>query len=125
MVENKTILVTGASSGIGLSIVKLLAASGAKMILTARDELRLQNITRDLDGHGHQYVVADLEDNNQLDKLIEKFPKLDGIVFCAGYNEFIPVKFIKKEKVDKLFNINYFSSLYLIQKLLKRKLLNK
>lgn len=125
MVENKTILVTGASSGIGLSIVKLLASSGAKIILTARDELKLQNATTELDGHGHKYIAADLEDNNQLDNLVEKLPKLDGVVFCAGYNEFIPIKFIKKEKADKIFNINYFASVYLIQKLLKKKLLNK
>ena len=42
MVENKTILVTGASSGIGLSIVKLLANSKAKVVLTGRDESKLQ-----------------------------------------------------------------------------------
>jgi NAD(P)-dependent dehydrogenase (short-subunit alcohol dehydrogenase family) len=125
MVENKTILVTGASSGIGLSIVKLLASSKAKIILTARDESKLKDITKKLEGNGHNYIIADLEDNDQLDKLVDKLPKLDGIVFCAGINEFIPIKFINKEKVNKIFNINYFASLYLIQKLLKKKLLNK
>ena len=125
MVENKTILVTGASSGIGLSIVKLLASSNAKIILTARDEFKLKNVTVGLDGYGHSYITADLQDNDQLDKLVDKLPKLDGIVFCAGYNEFTPIKFVKKEKADKIFSINYFASIFLIQKLLKKKLLNK
>ena len=125
MVENKTILVTGASSGIGLSIVKLLANSKAKVVLTGRDESKLQKSISTLEGVGHSYLIADLEDDNHLDVLVNNLPKLDGIVFCAGFNEFIPIKFIKREKADKIFNINYFSSVFLLQKILKKKLLNK
>jgi NAD(P)-dependent dehydrogenase (short-subunit alcohol dehydrogenase family) len=125
MLESKTILVTGASSGIGLGIVKLLASYNAKLVLTARDQHRLETATFELNGKGHVFYTADLVDNNQLDNLVTNLPKLDGIVFCAGYNEFIPLKFIKKEKADKIFNINYFSSVYLMQKLLKKKLINK
>lgn len=124
MVENKSILVTGASSGIGESIVKLLASSKAKIILTGRDESKLQKIISDLEGSDHKYFVADLEYESHLDELVVNLPKLDGIVFCAGYNEFIPIKFIKKEKADKIFNINYFASIYLLQKILSKKLLN-
>ena len=50
---------------------------------------------------------------------------LDGIVLCAGINEFVPVKFIKQEKINKMFQTNYFSQLILLQMLLKKKLLNK
>ncbi|MDB9846670.1 SDR family oxidoreductase [Flavobacteriaceae bacterium] len=125
MVENKTILVTGASSGIGLSIVKLLANSKAKVVLTGRNESKLQKAISTLEGEGHIYIVADLEHDNNLDLLVNNLPKLDGIVFCAGINEFIPIKFIKREKADKIFNINYFSSIFLLQKILKKKLLNK
>lgn len=125
MVENKTILVTGASSGIGESIVKLLASSKAKIILTGRDESKLQNITSELEGSGHKYFVADLEDESHLDELVNGLLKLDGIVFCAGYNEFIPIKFIKSQKANKIFNVNYFASVFLLQKILSKKLLNK
>lgn len=125
MVENKTILVTGASSGIGLSIVELLTHSKAKVILTARNESKLKKIISSVEGDENSYIIADLENNDQLDTLVNKLPKLDGIVFCAGINEFIPAKFINKEKAEKIFNINYFSSVFLLQKLLKKKILNK
>lgn len=125
MVENKTILVTGASSEIGESIVKLLSSSLAKIILTGRNESRLQNIISELEGSEHKYFVADLEHESHLDELVKGLPKLDGIVFCAGYNEFIPIKFIKSKKANKIFNINYFASVFLLQKILSKKLLNK
>ena len=115
MINNKTILVTGASSGIGLSIVELLAHSKAKVILTARNELKLQKVISSIQGQENRYIIADLEDNNQLDTLVNKLPQLDGIVFCAGVNEFIPAKFINEEKAQKIFNINYFSSVFLLQ----------
>ena len=125
MVENKSILVTGASSGIGLSIVKLIASSNAKLFLTGRNESKLQKLISNIEGEGHRYFIADLEDDNQLDLLVNNLPKLDGIVFNAGINEFIPIKFISREKSEKIFNTNYFSSLFLLQKILKKKLLNK
>ena len=46
---------------------------------------------------------------------------LDGIVLCAGINEFVPVKFVKLEKIEKMFQTNYFSQLILVQMLLKKK----
>ena len=125
MVENKTILITGASSGIGESIVKLLASSKAKIILTGRNESKLQNIISQLSGSEHKYFVADLEDDCHIDELVNGLPKLDGIVFCAGYNEFIPIKFIKRQKAKKIFNVNYFASVFLLQKILSKKLLNR
>ena len=95
------------------------------MILTARNESKLKKIISSVEGDENSYIIADLENNDQLDTLVNKLPKLDGIVFCAGINEFIPAKFINKEKAEKIFNINYFSSVFLLQKLLKKKILNK
>lgn len=125
MVKNKTILVTGATSGIGASIVKLLATSKAKVVLTGRDVLKLQKAISKIEGDGHIYLTADLEDENHLDSLVNNLPKLDGIVFCAGYNDFVPFKFVNKKKAEKIFNVNYFSSVYMLQKILNKKLLNK
>ena len=49
----------------------------------------------------------------------------DGVVFCAGINDFILTKFIKQDKINSMFQTNYFSQLILTQKLLKKKLVNK
>ena len=125
MLKGKTILVTGASSGIGSGIIKVLASQNAKLILSARNKTRLKEAVNSLNGTGHVFYSVNLIDNNQLDELVSKLPKLDGVVFCAGYNEFVPFKFIKKEKAEKIFDLNYFSTVYLTQKLLKKKILNK
>lgn len=125
ILKGKAILVTGASSGIGEEIIRILSEKGAKLVLTARNEEKLINIIASLQGLDHKYFVADLTHHEQVDALIGNLPPLDGIVFCAGYNEYIPIKFINKEKANRIFDINYFSSLFLLQKILKRKLLNK
>ena len=123
--SKKTILVTGASSGIGEAIVKLLALSNYSLVLTARNESKLQKVCSSLNGSVHKFFKSDFENNDLLDDLVSNLPKIDGIVFCAGYNEYIPIKFINTEKANKIFNINYLGSMYLLQKILSKKLLNK
>jgi NAD(P)-dependent dehydrogenase (short-subunit alcohol dehydrogenase family) len=78
-----------------------------------------------LEGEGHNVVCCDLTDEEQLRQAAETMQPLDGIVFCAGINEFVPVRFVKQEKIDRMFQTNYFSQLLLLQMLLKKKLVNK
>lgn len=125
MLQGKTILVTGASSGIGAAIAQLLSENEAKLVLTARHEERLRTVYSKLNGNGHSFIFADLIVTKDVDELINEVPQLDGIVFTAGYNEYMPFKFISNEKADKIFQTNYFSSIFLLQKLLKKKLIKK
>jgi NAD(P)-dependent dehydrogenase (short-subunit alcohol dehydrogenase family) len=60
-----------------------------------------------------------------LKDMVGRMDKLDGIVLCAGINDYVPVKFIKQEKIDRIFQTNYFSNLILLQMVLKKKLVNK
>ena len=78
-----------------------------------------------MDGSGHSVLVCDLTDEEQLKEAVSQTEPLDGIVFSAGINEFVPVKYVKQEKINKLFQTNYFSQLILLQMLLKKKLVNK
>ena len=121
----KRILVTGASSGMGRVFCRMIANEGATVILVARNEERLQKTLASMEGTGHSYLVCDLTDEEQLKLLVGKLPPLDGVVFCVGINEFVPVKFIKQEKIDNIFQTNYFSTLQLTQLLQKKKLINK
>lgn len=122
---NKHILVTGASSGMGRIFAQMIAAEGAIVTLLARNEGRLIQTLNSLHGDGHKYIVCDLTDEKQLRNCISSLASLDGVVFCAGINDFIPVKFIKQEKIDQIFQTNYFSEVILTQLLLKKKLINK
>ena len=123
--QGKHILVTGASSGMGKVFAQMIAKQGGKVSLLARNVERLQQTFDSLTGNGHQICVCDLIDERQLKDTVCRLNPLDGIVLCAGINEFVPVKFVKQEKIERMFHTNYFSQLILIQMLLKKKLINK
>ena len=125
LLENKHILVTGASSGMGRVFSQMIAKEGASVTLVARNEERLQQTLASLVGDGHDYKVCDLTDEDQVKNTIASFTSLDGVVFCAGINDYVPVKFVKQEKIDRIFQTNYFSEILLTQMLLKKKLINK
>jgi len=123
--QGKHVLVTGASSGMGKVFAQMIAGQGARVSLLARNEERLEQTRNLLEGEGHNVVCCDLTDEEQLRQAAKTMQPLDGIVFCAGINEFVPVRFVKQEKIDRMFQTNYFSQLLLLQMLLKKKLVNK
>lgn len=123
--EGKTILITGASSGIGKAVAQESAAAGATCILTARNEERLSATLSSLDGEGHQYMLADLSKPDGIEAIVEQLPKLDGVVSCAGIVETKMLKFTDDDDLLRLFNTNAFSSIRLIRTLVQQKKLKK
>ena len=123
--EGKTILITGASSGIGKAVAQECAAAGATCIITARNEERLSATLSSLDGEGHQFLLADLSQTESIEAIVEQLPKLDGVVSCAGIVETKMLKFTEEEDLLRLFNTNAFSSIRLIRTLVQQKKLKK
>lgn len=123
--KDKCILVTGASSGIGQQVAITLSLLGAKVLLTARNKERLISTMQILSGDGHRYIICNLTENDDLNNLVESISVLDGLVCCAGINEYIPAKFVNSKKAENIFNTNYFSHIFLTQKLIKGKKINK
>lgn len=123
--EGKTILVTGASSGIGQAIAQESARMGARLIITARNEERLKKVYNSLAGDGHAYVVADLSKYEDICKLVELCPKLDGMSNNAGIIKVILVKFINQEYLDEIINTNTTGPILLTNLLVKKKKLNR
>ena len=123
--EGKTILITGASSGIGKAVAQECAAAGASCIISARNEERLSATLGSLKGEGHQSVLADLSKSADIEKMVEQLPKLDGIVSCAGVVETKMLKFTEDEDLLRLFSTNAFSSIRLIRALVQNKKLKK
>ena len=78
----KTVLVTGASSGIGRGIAIECSKMGAKVVLSGRNEVRLQETLSMMDGEGHQILPADLAKQAEIDRLVSELPSLDGCVVC-------------------------------------------
>lgn len=127
--KGKIILVTGASSGIGKATAIECAKLGAAVIITGRDEVRLNDTLAALDtsdGQTHQVAVADISTMEGLDSLIEQIPVVDGVSDNAGTtNGNKPVKFIKDEELEEVININTLAHVRFARALFKKKLLNK
>lgn len=123
--NDKTILVTGASSGIGRATAIECSKLGAKVFITGRNENRLQETFNALEGKGHRFLVADLTDERQLDSLVEQLPTLQGLVNNAGITETLLTPFVKREKILNVFETNTFAPILLTQKVVKKKIIGK
>ncbi|MBE6270421.1 MAG: SDR family oxidoreductase [Prevotella ruminicola] len=122
--EGKSILITGAAGGIGRAMAIECAKMGARLFLTDVVKEGLDATISLLEGEGHKSIVADLTDDEQLDSLVSALPALDGMVSNAGVTKPAPVKFIKKEDLQRIVSINAMAPICLTQKLLKKKKFN-
>ena len=123
--EGKTILVTGASSGIGQATAIECSKLGASVILTARNEQRLTETLDSLEGTGHQIIMADITVEADRKLLVEALPQIDGFVCNAGITKRKPVSFIKEEDLNEIFATNTFSAFMLTKAIMKAKKMNR
>lgn len=123
--EGKTILITGASSGIGQATAIECSKLGAKVIIVGRNEERLKFTLSQMEGEGHSYLPCDLSKSEELNNIIEEIPQLDGLVNNAGVGNTCPISFIKEDVLDNVFQINTFAPILLLKLLTKKKKIKK
>lgn len=123
--EGKTILVTGASSGIGRGIAVTCSKMGATVIINGRNKERLQETLSQMEGEDHLIAVGDLTETNSLIAMVETLPKLDGVVHCAGIGQRIPCKDLQTMNVNQVMNVNFMAPVMLQAELLRGKKINK
>lgn len=126
--KGKTVLITGASSGIGRATAIECSQLGASVIITARNEGRLRDTYEQLRVEGeqlHQMYLADLSHDQELNDLIDSVPVVDGVSLNAGIVRTLPIKFIKEVDLMEVMATNTISSFNLVQRLLKKKKLSK
>ena len=124
--EGKTILVTGASSGIGRATAILCAKMGANVVITGRNTERLQATLDQLEPIGqHMQIAADLTNAEDLDNLVANVPVLDGLINNAGISFTKPIGFLKKEDIQRVYESNLYAPMILTNNLLKKKKLAK
>lgn len=124
--EGKTILVTGASSGIGQKTAIECSKMGAKLLVVGRNVERLQDTISQLEGDGHSQIVAELTDSEDLTNLVASLPVLDGLVLCAGIGGMTkPLLFCTKESFSNVYEVNVFSTIELLRLLVKKKKMAK
>ena len=123
--QGKTVLVTGASSGIGRQTAVECSKLGARLVVTARNEERLQETLSMLEGDGHTALTADLTREEDVQRLAEACPLLDGVVQNAGIARNKPIAFYTREDLDAVFSSNAFAPMLLNRWLLKKKKINQ
>lgn len=121
----KTILVTGASAGIGRGIAVTCSKMGAVVVIAGRNEERLGETMDMLEGKGHKVIVCDLTECDSLYSAVLGLPKLDGIVHCAGIGQRIPCRMLTENNVDQVMETNFKAPVMLQTELLAQKKVNK
>jgi NAD(P)-dependent dehydrogenase (short-subunit alcohol dehydrogenase family) len=121
----KTILVTGASSGIGRSIAVECSKLGANLYITGRSHSRLRDTFNLLAEGTHKMIVSDLNFSNNRSAIIENLPMLDGLVNCAGINETMLFQFVQESKMRSIMETNFFSPILLTKELFDAKKISK
>ena len=121
----KTILVTGASSGLGQATAIACARMGASLVITGRNADRLQETFDQMGSSSATQILADLTDKEDLERLLAALPHLDGAVLCTGNSTTLPLQFGSREKFDEMFEVNFFAPVELLRLMYKKKVLNK
>ncbi|MBC8034112.1 MAG: SDR family oxidoreductase [Chitinophagaceae bacterium] len=116
---NKVAVVTGGNSGIGLAAAKELAAQGAKVVITGRNEKSLAEAANEMNATG---IVSDQGDLAQIDQLVEavklKFGKIDILFLNAGIASFSPLEHASEDHYDAIMNLNVKGVFFTAQKFL-------
>ena len=123
--EGKTILITGASSGIGRATAIECSKLGARCVITGRNAERLQETFEMLEGSNHVQIITDLTNVKSMEQLVAEVPQLDGLVNNAGIGYNKPMAFIKQSDLDAMFDTNTFAPVMLTKLIAKKKKLTK
>lgn len=122
--KGKKILVTGASSGIGLAVSRMIAEQGGKVVLVSRDEDNLENAFNSLKKTEHEYYAADVINQKRISEVIkESYTKsglFDGLVHSAGMHQLRPLQATRLEKIEEVLNTNV-SSIFIVTKAFMKK----
>lgn len=116
--EHKTILVMGASQGIGKQLATDLAKLKARPFLSSRNEEKLKVLAQELNT---EYCVCDINDDESIKQLVQQLPELDGVCVVSGVVKLVPPKMLQRKIIEPQITTNLISPISLIGHLLKSK----
>lgn len=109
--SNRTVLITGASSGIGRASAVYLSKLGARIIASGRDEARLHSTLQSLSGGGHAALVCDLSQTDNIEGLfteaVSRCGKLNGLVNCAGIPYVMPLTVLTYKHMEEVLRCDF------------------
>lgn len=127
--KGKTILVTGASSGIGRQCAIDCSKMGAKVVAVARNQERLDETLSLMESVGHSSYSYDLCNTEGIGKLVQKIVsecgRFDGMVYAAGIEKTLPSRLLKPSDYEEVFRINTLSAFEMTRNVCSMKNINK
>ena len=117
-IENKVVIITGASSGLGEATARRLASGGAKVMLAARREEKLQQIVKEIQESGGevQYKLTDVTNREEVEALAqatkEAYGRIDVLVNNAGLMPLSPLSARKVDEWNTMVDVNIKGVLY-------------
>ena len=127
--SGKKILITGASSGMGRATAILCSKMGARVILIARSEDKLNSVMSELEGDGHSVYPCDLSRIEDIEPLIKRTiadaGPLDGFVHSAGIGSTRPLKMLKNDALNEVMTINFYSFIEIVRCITKKRCFNE
>ncbi|MEL6501557.1 MAG: SDR family oxidoreductase, partial [Cyanobacteria bacterium J06623_1] len=117
-IENKVVIITGASSGLGEAAARRLAQQGAKLMLAARREERLQELVEEIGKAGGtaKYQITDVTDRAQVEALAKEtkqaYGRLDVLINNAGLMPLSPLAANKVDEWEQMVDVNIKGVLY-------------
>lgn len=125
--QGKTILVTGAGSGIGRATSVEASRLGARLVLVDINETGL-NETKQMLAYQeleHLCFTIDLTDESAIDAMVKELPVINGCSQNAGITKLSPIQYIKPEEMTRIHKVNLIAPMMLTKYLLKRKKLSR
>ena len=123
--NDKLVIVTGASSGIGRQCAITCSQLGASVVLIGRNNDRLKSVLSELEKGNHSHFAMDLTKYNELEKLVstivERHGKISGFIHSAGIELTLPLKSMKPELYEKLYSINVIAGFELVKYISNKK----
>ena len=122
--SGKTILVAGATGGMGVETSIQLSRLGAKVVICGRNEEKLQKVIEQLEGEGHAKYILDLGDTDSIEgivrQIVDECGIFHGVAFCAGIAPMRPLKMTKKENIIEVMDANLFSFIEIVRCITKK-----
>ncbi len=126
--ENKHILITGASSGIGRQCAITCSYFGAKVTITGRNKHELEQTLSDMSGGNHQIIIADISKIDNIEDIVNESVsvngKFDGFIHSAGIEVTLPLKMHKNKIIDDQMRVNVYAGIEFIRNLSLKKYSN-
>jgi NAD(P)-dependent dehydrogenase (short-subunit alcohol dehydrogenase family) len=122
---DRTVLVTGATGGIGFAICEGIARAGGIVIATGRNSEMLGNLRLSIGDNGHKFYNTEIRSETARAALIQELPLLHGVVHAAGILKLMPLRFIDEAEFQSITDTNYKVPVFFTQELLQNKKIAK